>query len=108
MERAARIGLNEATFREVNESIDKLQRGFGATKTIDIVCECGSAECMERLTITQDAYARIRSDATLFALVPGHDMPDVESVVEEGDGYVVVKKHEGTPARVARETATAD
>jgi hypothetical protein len=108
MDRAERIGLNEAAFRDVNENIDKLQTNFGDAKAIDIVCECGSAECMERLTISQDAYARIRSDATLFALVPGHDIPDVESVVEEGAGYVVVQKREGTPARVARETASAD
>jgi len=37
-------------------------------------------------------------------LVPGHELKDLEEVVSERDGYNVVKKHDGTPAQVARET----
>ena len=47
-----RVGVNEALFREVNERIDQLQDELGTGSTFEIVCECGDAACVERLTIT--------------------------------------------------------
>jgi hypothetical protein len=35
---------------------------------------------------------------------PGHQFPDFEQVVEQGDGYDVVRKHEKEAAEVAEET----
>ena len=41
-ERARRVGLNEAIFRQVNEQIRGLNREFGAEHgTMTAICECG-------------------------------------------------------------------
>jgi len=37
---------------------------------------------------------RIRTDPLLFAILPGHAMPEVEDVVSKGDRFQVVRKHE--------------
>ena len=102
-ERARRMALNEALFREVNERITEVADRFGL-QTLDIVCECDLIDCSERLEITHEAYEQLRADPTLYALVPGHDAPEVESVIAHEKGYDVVRKHEGEPAAVARAT----
>lgn len=105
-ERTSRIGKNEAAFRNVNEQIESLNRTMAAIgdQTMQIVCECGELTCIVQLAVAVADYERIRSDATLFFVVPGHELPDVEDVVEEAAGYYVVRKHDGDPARVAEET----
>ncbi|MDQ3824123.1 MAG: hypothetical protein M3321_12870 [Actinomycetota bacterium] len=104
-ERARRIGLNEALFREVNERVEGLARDFGVDdEPLELLCECGSAECVERIRMSTVEYQALRSDAARFAIVPGHEEPDVEHVVERHGGYDVVQKHPGTPMRLAAET----
>lgn len=107
-ERAHRVGRNEAVFRKVNEQIESLNRAMAAIsdETMHIVCECGELSCIVQLVVGIADYERIRRDATLFFVAPGHEMPDVEDVVEETPKYYVVRKHEGEPARVAREMNT--
>ena len=103
-ERAARIGANEALFREVNEQIEAMNERFGGGESFTIVCECGDGDCTERISVPVDVYERIRADAELFLVVPGHEIPAVEEVTEEGDGYRIVRKREGVPEAVAEET----
>jgi hypothetical protein len=97
-ERERRIGLNEAFFRAVNEQIDSLTSGVAVDADLEIVCECGSADCFTRLPILRSEYERIRDDGTLFIAVPGHEIPAVEDVVERAEGHVVLRKVPGTPA----------
>jgi hypothetical protein len=97
-----RIGLNEAMFREVNERISELAEGFNIG-VLDAVCECGDAECFDRIRIPHADYAALRADPLKFAVVPGHELPDVEHVVEERQGYLVIAKDPGIAAQVARE-----
>jgi len=101
--RDQRIGRNEAIFRDVNESIMDLESGWDtAVELAQFVCECGDAECRERIQMTLEEYAAVRSDGAQFALVPGHQAPDVETVVSETDRYAVVRKKPGAPAELAR------
>jgi hypothetical protein len=105
MDRDARIGLNEAVFREVNERISDLAEHFGLEdQPLDLVCECGDPNCVERISMTRSEYEKLRSDATHFAVHRGHEQPEVEDVIAERGGYLVVRKREGPPADVARET----
>jgi hypothetical protein len=39
-------------------------------------------------------YEAVRRDPMHFAVVGGHETPDVETVVERREGYVVIEKHE--------------
>ena len=104
--RAERIGRNEDLFRKVNDQIEGVNEAFGVfTGTMSILCECGKIECIEQIELTLDAYRELRTDPTRFAVKPGHELPDVERVVERHEGYVVVQKAEGDPARLAEELA---
>jgi hypothetical protein len=105
LDREERIGLNEAVFREVNERINDLAEHFGLEdQPLDLVCECGDPTCVERITMSRADYEQLRSDPTQFAVYPGHTKGDIEAVLERRDSYVVVRKHEGEPAEIARET----
>jgi hypothetical protein len=106
-ERARKIGRNEAIFREVNERIEDLAGTLGLRdRPIELICECGDASCTQQIAMTAAEYEAMRKDPTLFAVSPGHEIADVEHIVARRDGYDVVRKHEGEPARVARETHT--
>jgi hypothetical protein len=102
--RQARIGMNEAVFREVNERIQEVASNFNLTSELDLICECGDASCVERISLTRDEYEQIRSDAHLFAVASGHVAPDVEEVVEQRRAYDIVRKREGIPAEIAENT----
>jgi hypothetical protein len=72
---------------------------------MSILCECGKLECIEQLDLTIDAYRELRANPTRFAVKPGHELPDVERVVERHDSYFVVEKAEGVPAQLAEDLA---
>jgi hypothetical protein len=105
-ERTRRIGENEALYRSVNEKIGGLNETFGVVaESMAVVCECGQLECTEQITLDIPLYERVRSDPTLFVVLPGHEEPDVETIVEEHDGFSVIRKDPGGPAELARELA---
>jgi hypothetical protein len=64
------------------------------------VCECGDPECDTTVRVTLPSYESVRRDSMLFLIAPGHQAADVEDVVDNGDGYLVVRKHEDTRAIV--------
>jgi len=100
-----RIGTNEALFREVNERIDQLHDELGGAKAFEIVCECGDSSCVERFTITSVDYEELRRDVHRFAVVPGHERPGIEQVVEKRKDYFVVEKTDRDAQRAAEELA---
>jgi hypothetical protein len=103
--RGARIAANEALFREVNERLQSLNEAFATlTDTFEIACECGDSNCLEQLTVPRELYERVRSEATLFFVRPGHVSPEVEDVVEQHEGFDVVQKRKGMPRAVAEAT----
>lgn len=105
MDREARIGMNEAVFRDVNERIQDVAAAFEMTsEPLDLICECGDASCVARISLTREEYEGIRADPELFAVAPEHVAPDVEEVVERRSGYDVVRKHQGVPAEIAQNT----
>ncbi len=103
-ERARRVGENEALFRTVNEQVRDLNQTFLVEGTLRIVCECGEQSCTDQIELMPGEYEAVRSDSALFAVKPGHEVEDVETVVERKDGYWVVRKAPGAPQRIARET----
>ena len=104
-ERARRIGANEALFRHVNERILEVGERFGGeSAAANFICECGDASCAELVALTAEEYEAVRSSPYRFFVVPGHDIPDVEDVVERHGRYDVVEKHRGESAAVAAAT----
>lgn len=101
MNREERIAENDILFRQVNERIRELERDRWRAEEIDFMCECGDASCTRVIRLNVGEYERLRSDPTLFAVLPGHQIEDVEDVVETHPNYLVVKKHPETLERVA-------
>lgn len=98
------MGENEALFRTVNEQVRDLNQTFLVEGTLRIVCECGEQSCIDQIELMPGEYEAVRTDSALFAVKPGHEVEDVETVVERKDGYWVVRKAPGAPQRIARET----
>jgi hypothetical protein len=103
-ERARRVGENEALFRSVNEQVSDLNQTFLVEGMLRIVCECGVQSCLEQIDVAPGSYEAVRADSALFMIKPGHEVPEVETVVERNDTYFVVRKAPGVPQRIARET----
>jgi hypothetical protein len=67
------------------------------------VCECSDQECAEALEITAAEYERVRADGARFVVCAGHQLPELERVVEGNDRFLVVEKvgPAGTIARAS-------
>ena len=101
MFREERVARNEALFREVNEQIKQVNEDAPAGAETAFVCECGDPECTGPVSLTLVEYEEVRGDATHFAVLPGHVVPDVEVVVARNDRFAVVRKNEPEAARIA-------
>jgi hypothetical protein len=86
-----RFARNEAIFREVNERVADVKDS--EARMTDFLCECGNLDCVEELSLTDAEYMKIRSNSATFAVVPGHVLEDVETVIEETDRFQIVEKH---------------
>ena len=105
-ERARRIGENEALYRSINDKIESLNETFCVVaETMAVICECGQLECSEQIELDIPTYEHVRADPTHFVVLPGHELPDVETIIERHDGFNVVRKNPGGPAEIARELA---
>jgi hypothetical protein len=92
--RKRRIAENEARFRAINDRLAHDVRALtDDDERTDFVCECGKADCVHSLALTLDEYRHVRDDPLLFAVVPGHEIPDAEDVLTTTDRYAVVRKH---------------
>ena len=93
--RDARSAKNEALLREVNDRIEEVGehlRVRPAHDRLDFRCECGQQDCDALVSLTVAEYQHVRADNDRFAVLPGHENPEIERVVERRDQYVVVDK----------------
>ena len=95
--REDRMARNEALFRDVNERVRELA-DESAGGPVAFVCECGQADCAEALNVPLADYERVRAEPTHFIITPGHEIPEVERIVERNAGYDVVRKVDGEAA----------
>jgi hypothetical protein len=98
--RDERLAQNEIMFRRVNERIASDDHETATPHELELVCECSDRECLEALRIEVAEYEWLRSSPRRFAVLPGHEAPAVEDVVERHDRFVVVEKHAESHAQV--------
>jgi len=82
---------NEKLFREVNERVADLQANYSGPDP-EWVCECGDETCFDKVSVPIDDYQQIRAHDDWFLIRPGHEKTDVEKVVRQRDGFLVVEK----------------
>ena len=102
-EREERLARNEALFREGNERMATWEERH-RTESVELYfCECADTECGEKVRLRQSDYERVRGDASQFVVLPGHEVPDVERVVESHDEWAMIEKDPNVRA-IAEET----
>lgn len=103
VDREERLARNEDHFRDINESLREKHVHATVVRSgpLPFVCECASVECTEAVELTLEDYRRVRRSSRRFIVVPGHEVPDVEIVVEVGEGFVVVDKVDEAGAAAA-------
>lgn len=89
---AGRIGRNEGLFRQVNEAIARGLWPEDRMRLVGFRCECARLDCNTPIQLTLSEYEHIRASPRRFAVVRGHEIPGVETVVETHPGYLVVEK----------------
>jgi hypothetical protein len=89
-----RAAANEATIRDVNEGIERGQWPGEEDSPVGFRCECARLGCNRLIELTVREYEEIRSNPRRFVVVPGHEYPDVETVLEARDHYVIVEKRD--------------
>jgi hypothetical protein len=94
-DRERRLALNEAAFRVANERMRNWPERRAREGPERFYCECARESCHEQVLLESSEYERVRANSHRFVIVPGHEIPDVERVVERTDRYAVIEKHEG-------------
>lgn len=92
---------NQVLFREVNEHIAELSGAESEAGVSLSICECGNPNCAESLEITPAEYEQVRADRARFVVLSGHQLPEVERVVD-GNGRFLVVENVGAAATIAR------
>jgi hypothetical protein len=100
--RVSRNAQIQALYREVNERIASISLAWNVP-SLELLCECGTAGCAERVTVRHDDYELLRARPTHFVLRHGHQDLGVEDVIKSADDYLIVANY-GAAADIARST----
>ena len=85
-----RLVHNEELFREVNEARAEASAGTG--RKLAFVCECSDRDCTARFEMSAADFEHIRRSERRYVVVPGHELPELEHVVEDRGEFEVVEK----------------
>ena len=96
-----RAAANQATIRDVNEGIERGQWPGEGDRPVGFRCECARLGCNRLIELSVHEYEEIRANPRRFVLIPGHEFPDIEAVIETRPGYIIVEKRDA--AEVAEE-----
>ena len=81
---------SEPLFRAVNERIFEI--GANDAEELEFLCECGDESCISTVVITVRDYERLRLDSSRFVVREGHELADIERVIDRTPEYLVVEK----------------
>jgi hypothetical protein len=101
------VAANEALAREVNEAIDRGQWPGEEDQPTAYRCECARSDCNRLIELRPADYERVRGHARRFFVVPGHEQPELETVIEATPTYLVVAKR-GEAGALAEATDPRD
>jgi len=102
-ERELRAAQNQMLFRSVNDRIRELgENPHNSVDEADFACECANPECIEPIRMPVSQFAALEEVENRFIVVRGHELPEVEDVVGERDGFLIVSKR-GAGAEFVKE-----
>ena len=91
---AQRSMENEKRFARANARIGAAADSIGHDGAVPFLCECSDLRCTQIIHLSLESYRAAKADGGAFMLLPGHDDENVERIVSEGDGFVLVKKNQ--------------
>ena len=85
---------NQSLFRDINERIAEFNADIvPRTETEwEFLCECADTDCKSTISLTRAEYEAVRLVPTHFPILPGHQVPEVERVVEKTKRFYIVEK----------------
>jgi ANTAR domain-containing protein len=89
--RDERVVRTEEFFKRVNDTM-RNELGDGDGK---FLCECGNIACTERLALTTEDLRLLHSIEGYFVVLPGHHIPEIETLVKENGHYAIVHNNAG-------------
>jgi hypothetical protein len=108
-ERERRAAQNQLLFRAVNEQIVEMTENFRSDLSdINLVCECWTPSCTGTIRCRIEDYERLDRKGNMFLVLQGHEDLLVEDVVDEVDGYLVVRKRDLAARIVEQAQGTPD
>ena len=103
-DRVRRVGENEALYRLVNERIKALSAGVAmTTREFGVICECAALACKNQIMIRPEVYEQTRARSDHFIVLRGHQVDDIESVIEDHETFLVIEKTPEEAKRVAEQ-----
>ena len=103
-DRVRRVGENEALYRLVNERIQNLRAGVATSSgEFGVVCECAALACKTQIMITPVVYERTRANSDHFIVLHGHQLDDIETIVEDHGSFIVIEKTPEEAKQIAAE-----
>jgi hypothetical protein len=88
MSREERVLQTEEFFRDVNDVI----AGTPTTNGSAFLCECANPFCNVTFEMNGDDLTTLHSTPGYYVILAGHDIPDLEEVVQHHNGYEIVTK----------------
>lgn len=103
MDFAARAGRNEEIFRGVNARIEEGAERHAVHRPLPFHCECANAHCLSKIELPPREYERVYREPLRFVVLPGHELLEVERVVEDRGTFRVVEKFGEAAQEAARD-----
>jgi hypothetical protein len=86
--------LMEALNLRMEASLGRIREedGLPQDAPMALFCECSDLDCRDRVHVQPGRFDEIHADPEQFILVPGHEMLEVERVVDQESDYLIVRK----------------
>ena len=94
---------NEEVFRTINDLIDEGAKQHGVEQSLPFHCECADDACVDKIELAPTEYDRVASHFARFIVIPGHEKPTIEIVVEQHPSYFIVEKTGEARAEIEHE-----
>lgn len=94
---------NEQLIQARNENFkNALKKFYSPDRTavhekMNFFCECSDLQCKGYVVLSISQYEAIHARDDRFVIMPKHDLPKVEKIVDHTAGYDIVEKYTLTP-----------
>jgi hypothetical protein len=91
-QRAERLANNEGIFRIANERKAGWEERQSSDQPELYLCECADPGCRLKVALTLPEYEGVRRSSRHFFVTSGHEIPEVETVIEDHENWLVIEK----------------